>query len=57
MLMSQPSRHLPAALPAGARRTRRGTRVRRGDHAALLPGESALQPQGSQLQAAGDADR
>lgn len=57
MLMSQPSRHLPAALPTGARRTRRGTRVRRGDHAALLPGESALQPQGSQLQAAGDAER
>ena len=28
MLMSQPSGHLPAALPAGARRTRRGTMPR-----------------------------
>lgn len=29
MLMSQPSRHLPAARPASAGGTRRGTRVRR----------------------------
>lgn len=46
----------PARTCPRAPGTRSGTRPR-GHHAALLPGEDALRPQGPQLRAAGDTER